>query len=1256
MAAAGEVRGGYGGVGAVAEAFDTAWRRVAEGDQAPLSVLLAVSTDLGRLVEECGCDIEGAKLEVWIELGILVVELLALAVAAVLTAGAASPAAAAAITATRMIVQQIFKRLVAQLARKSLKQGLKEATERAAKEAAAGGTRNLGRRAALGGVYEAGEEAGVSLATQAYQNSTGRRDGLDMTELGRSAVGGLAGGAVAPLAGLGRHATGRGARIGEHLGREMTGEVIADQAASLALGQGLTSMEDAARAAVSGARGSAAAQVDAALHARLDGQLSALAGAPSAPMDLGSPAQTSAGPGVSTPVADDPRQPPWAAEAVLAVESTAEGGGTDTREERAGEYARPSSDGLAAARTDDPAPDAGSDPLSVSASTAAGDALSQRTAAAEARPTPTLSSVMSELPPVTAHPVPVASTGAAETVPTATAATHSGSSGAPPTPSAASPPPISSGAAPALPGVPPATAGTASGAEAAARAVAGPHPPSLHGPHPPETPAERSLPGPREGSGPPRAADPPVPLPRTPEWYAAMWAADRDAFERRRYHGHFEFQRTNYEDNRRRDTAARLRRVADRSYDEARWLIGESQRLAQAGEPAASERYLRDGRDRERWCHQQRDLAEAVLAGSSTPAVVAVVDEADFRRINDDVGDLAPGAVETADRSALTRDDVPPPIDRTRRYGEPGGLRPPLALHQTDVERRMPRDADGTVTRTADPRRGGWFRLMNDGGPRADPTRGINCIDCTLSLFDTWVHGRPRVAAPRTFDAYEEGDINRPLGGECDGPARIEDVTGGRFQRLCEPEGGTRPAERRQAVDAGYRNLHDQLLLGGHGSFAFVINHWEGGGSHIWVALNQNGTVLYLDPQSGEIDTRPLYPHHGFPNKRNAVDADVLVLGPDGRPMPLAGLRRGLFSQRPDLPEYPPAEEDQGYGEPYINRLHLLAGPGSAGVPGTGDAARNRHEKIASSDVVGQLSLAERAVLAGVRDRAVAAADEVEDVLAAIGRRVGEALHPEHPVQLRDQEFRVKSLESLARKYADEAEVLGMSVEEFGEGANDVLRFCLVMPGGERYRDAVEVFLAGLIDAGYSVRDDACKNFWRVGNRFYGFNCTVRSPGGTTFEVQLHTESSREAWLRTHEAYEILRSVSAAPERRLDAFLRMLVINREFGMPRMVPPGLSDRFPPKDGTFAKWISVNRSEWREYRWWLDVQNLSFRRIVEDHGLTVEDFPISPGLLSKLERADVDLLCDLPGRRENQASGNIHHGRGQEGGNSLEPPHG
>ncbi|WP_243709425.1 toxin glutamine deamidase domain-containing protein [Micromonospora sp. 15K316] len=420
------------------------------------------------------------------------------------------------------------------------------------------------------------------------------------------------------------------------------------------------------------------------------------------------------------------------------------------------------------------------------------------------------------------------------------------------------------------------------------------------------------------------------PRPRTPEWYAAVWAADRNASERRRYRGHFDHQRHTHEENRRRDRAAQLRRDADRTADEIRWLLGEGRDLARAGRHAAAERYLVEARDRERWYHQQWDLAEEILAGTVASSRINV-DEEHFPRINDDVGELAASGVETADRSALTGDDHPPPIDRSRRYGQPGGLRPPLALHQTDVERRVPREPDGRVARTADPRQGNWFRLLNDGGPAADPTRGINCVDCTLSLFETWAHGRPRVSAPRTFDAYAAGDVNRPLDGERDGPQRVEQVTGGRFQRLCEPSDDLAPAQRRQAIDRGYQNLHDQLLLGGHGSYAFVINTWEGGGSHISVALNQNGTVLYLDPQTGQIAAQPLYRHSGTRYRYNAIDIEVLVLGADARPMPMAGLRRGWNSALPDLPEYPPAERDEGYGQPYLNRLHLLAaGPGSA--------------------------------------------------------------------------------------------------------------------------------------------------------------------------------------------------------------------------------------------------------------------------------------------------------------------------------------
>ncbi|WP_406059475.1 toxin glutamine deamidase domain-containing protein [Micromonospora sp. NBC_00860] len=999
--AAAEVHNGYGGVGAVDAAFEAAWRRIAEGTDAPLPVLLAVTADLGRLVEECGCDIEGAKLEVWIELGILVIELLTVAVAAVLTAGAATPAAGAAITATRLLVQQIFKRLMGQLASKSLKHGLKEAGERAAKEVARGGARGLAKRAARGGLEEATEEAGVTLATQAYQNSTGRAHGLDLTDLGASAVGGLAGGAVAPLAGLGRHATGRAAKVGEHLGREMTGEVLAESAASLATGQGLTSMEDVARAAASGATGSATGQTDHALRARLDAQANALAGAsyagPSLPSVLPVAGDAAASSALGVPSAAVSSAAGSAS--VEAVGGVASGvpmtsGGVPVQATTAvaastpDQLAAPTAPGIeqsrgaglaspvaADAHTSSPTPvgalsgvDVEGRSVGASELTSSTDGQLGETAGIPHQVTadPTLSTAGAD--PTTS------AVGAGPATSAVGAGPATSAVGADPRLSSVAAPvagPLESGGGPAATGVPSAQPGSSphvtNPGPTAWSPATGPATPTITpGPAAPVTfgvPTTTNGPLPvastppvvgrfavpsraptRATPAPVRAPDhpargrasipvdvaafgaPPVREPETNDSYAAQWAAAAEAAERRRYQDHYESLRIGFENNRRQAEATRLRTRAVEHDRRAVEYATYARQLHQAGNRQWADGWQRAANEESRAYSEWRDLADAVLAGSTAPPVVDI--SATFEHANRDVGALALGAVETAGPSRLTGDDDPPPIDDSRPYGQPGGLRPPLALHQVDVERQMPREPDGAVTRTADPRQGGWFRLLNDGGPAADATRGINCLDCTLSLFETWVHGRPRVSAPRTFDGYLDGDIRRPIRGEAGGPGRVEDVTGGRFQQLLAPGQPTNAAQAQQAADRGYRNLHDQLLLGGHGSYSFLVTEWAHGGSHAWVALNQNGTVLYVDPQNGVVRDRPLYP--------NVVGIDALVLSGDGRPMPLGGLPRGRFSERPDLPDHPPTHDDGGHGDPYINRMYLLLdGPGSA--PGADD-------------------------------------------------------------------------------------------------------------------------------------------------------------------------------------------------------------------------------------------------------------------------------------------------------------------------------
>ncbi|WP_244948736.1 toxin glutamine deamidase domain-containing protein [Micromonospora sagamiensis] len=997
--AAGEVLSGYGAVGAVAKAFDVAWRKVAEGDEAPLPLLLAVSTDLGRLVEECGCDIEGAKLEVWIELGILVVELLAMTVAVVLTAGAASPAAAAAITATRFVVQQIFKKLIAQLARKTLKKGMQEATERAAKQVTKDGLRGLGRNALRGGLLEAAEEGGVNLAIQGYQNSTGRRDGLDLADLGTSALGGLAGGAAAPLAGLGKHASSRGGQFAEHLGREMGGEMIADQAASLATGGGFVGLEDAARAAASGVTGSVVSQSDAALQARLDARLAALGGTPVSVVDTAPPTPSvpaaDSGPspvpaqrttsdvgdtGTSAPAsrtsgADATPGPvppaPRDAGGLIEVDGSADVGGSpeasgsvgaDGQADRRPETVPPVGSEPAATVTNPPSaviPSLAPVPVSATPSLSSVPMDPVLAASPVTAPTPELAATASSVgttataPAVTSAPPPtVASTGSTSV--------HNG------TPTILTP-----GPTPAVPSVPMAASGVASPVvsvtSTATTPVSGsgpltatPNPTTgfsaampanadsgkRHKQEPPVLDLsllEALAPKRRHSQSPPPPAPAPEPEPqqstepafRSREWYERTWAADREALERRRYRGYYEAQRAWFEDQRRETLVRGLRRDAKAYYENARWLIRQALGLHRAGKRALSDRLIARAREQERLGHQQVDLAEEVREGAVLPDVTFVETEEHFRRINDDVAELATGGVETGNRSALTGDDVPPPSDQTRPYGERGGLRPPLALHQTDLERQMPREPDGSVTRTADPRQGRWFSLVNDGGPSADATRAINCLDCTLSTYETWVHGRPRVSAPRTFDGYFEGDVNRPIDGEWGGPGRVERATGGVYQRVTPSTEGLSPAAARQQVMQGYADLHRQLLTGGHGSFAFLVNTWEGGGAHAWVALNQNGTVLYLDPQIGTVSDRPPYFHRGVAHPGNVAGLEALVVGPDGRPLPLPGREVGDFSEQRPLS----VRADQataGESGPHLARTQFTAAPGQ--LPGSPDA------------------------------------------------------------------------------------------------------------------------------------------------------------------------------------------------------------------------------------------------------------------------------------------------------------------------------
>ena len=294
----------------------------------------------------------------------------------------------------------------------------------------------------------------------------------------------------------------------------------------------------------------------------------------------------------------------------------------------------------------------------------------------------------------------------------------------------------------------------------------------------------------------------------------------------------------------------------------------------------------------------------------------------------------------------------PPAADTSRPYDTVGGLRRPLRSHQEDLEAAVPRNPDGSFQRNPAPDPA-WLDRMNDGRWEADPTRAQNCVDCTISLYETYVHARPRVSAPRTFDGFTGGNAWQPVNGEAGGPARTERVTGGRYQTICDDVSQLDPAQAHQRVREAYRAVEHQLTRGGPGSYTFLVTSWPDGSSHAWSALNHQGQVYWVDPQSGRCQTTPVYPPPSStgpldrrPGATVPVHVEALTLDGQARPRPYQGHPLGRWSDRgqPLPPEYraavpaPRAESGTALSDAFQSassgRVHRMgARPGSAYDP-----------------------------------------------------------------------------------------------------------------------------------------------------------------------------------------------------------------------------------------------------------------------------------------------------------------------------------
>ncbi|MBV1855519.1 hypothetical protein KUA19_35850 [Catellatospora sp. NEAU-YM18] len=247
-----------GADGEVATAIRGLWAQLGRGgDDAAIGAVTELLGEFGNLLDAGANDVESVKIEFYVELGLLLIELLTLAATATVTLGASMAGAGPAMLGTRFAIHQALKaaakRLIERGARKGLTNRLKHAVrDRIAQRVRSKVVLEMGEEA----VEEAVEESVTSLGTQVYQVSSGNRSGLDGLDLLTSAGYGALGGSVGGLASLGRrHAGSLLGSYTEHSLRGAGGEILAESAIGLVSGQGvsLQSLGMAATSATTGA-------------------------------------------------------------------------------------------------------------------------------------------------------------------------------------------------------------------------------------------------------------------------------------------------------------------------------------------------------------------------------------------------------------------------------------------------------------------------------------------------------------------------------------------------------------------------------------------------------------------------------------------------------------------------------------------------------------------------------------------------------------------------------------------------------------------------------------------------------------------------------------------------------------------------------------------------------------------------------------------------------------------------------------------
>ncbi|HWB36877.1 MAG TPA: hypothetical protein VHA75_12710, partial [Rugosimonospora sp.] len=238
------------------------------------------------------------------------------------------------------------------------------------------------------------------------------------------------------------------------------------------------------------------------------------------------------------------------------------------------------------------------------------------------------------------------------------------------------------------------------------------------------------------------------------------------------------------------------------------------------------------------------------------------------------------------------------------------------------------------------------------------------------------------------------------------------------------------------------------------------------------------------------------------------------------------------------------------------------------------------------------------------RSRANATLQELRQVVTDINA-AGER------ATLIDEIHRLKTLDSLIRKFAADYQARAEDPPEFLARNPDLVRFT-VQVAPEYYGQTVRDVLDRLAELGYQHDDADVRNYWRPGNRWYGLGTVVRDQGGREVELQFPTASSREIGKRTHPLYDIVRHPDTPLPRRIDAFLNIIRINKDAGLETNLPQGLDLLPAPQANGLIAFIRPIPDAWADYLNDPRGHAWRFAEALAHHGLSISDVPGLPGL--------------------------------------------